>query len=320
MSDDKREKLREYLRNNRPRNNINLGNDSNKNLDNLNNSSVLKDQNSAQISNSKTNSNKRDYDKEPLFIKNHNPDVSSFRGFCFLVLVFISLFIVDIPTDRKIFNFFAAIILASRLATDPNKGKIIEFKNDKIVCYKESFQKEIKISSKLKIKKTVQMFYGFYNDNLGNFKQNIPFFIVLFCFSLIFIQIFIENLYLFILIFIGIISLFFLPSAIDLNNDGIKGTNLDYKINFDLDNNGFKEATSWIDNNDAFITIDKNNNGAIDNGSELFGNKSISNNAYAYTNPNAKNGFEALSEFDSNNDGIIDINDEKFANLNLLVA
>ena len=105
------------------------------------------------------------------------------------------------------------------------------------------------------------------------------------------------------------------PLVIDLNNDGIKGTNLDYKINFDLDNNGFKEATSWIDNNDAFIAIDKNNNGTIDNGSELFGNKSISNNAYAYTNPNAKNGFEALSEFDSNNDGIIDEKDKEFTNL-----
>ena len=105
------------------------------------------------------------------------------------------------------------------------------------------------------------------------------------------------------------------PLVIDLNNDGIKGTNLDYKINFDLDNNGFKEATSWIDNNDAFIAIDKNNNGTIDNGSELFGNKSISNNAYAYTNPNAKNGFEALSEFDSNNDDIIDEKDKKFTNL-----
>ena len=105
------------------------------------------------------------------------------------------------------------------------------------------------------------------------------------------------------------------PLVIDLNNDGIKGTNLDYKINFDLDNNGFKEATSWIDNNDAFIAIDKNNNGTIDNGSELFGNKSISNNAYAYTNPNAKNGFEALREFDSNNDGIIDEKDKKFTNL-----
>ena len=105
------------------------------------------------------------------------------------------------------------------------------------------------------------------------------------------------------------------PLVIDLNNDGIKGTNLDYKINFDLDNNGFKEATSWIDNNDAFIAIDKNNNGTIDNGSELFGNKSISNNAYAYTNPNAKNGFESLKEFDSNNDDIIDEKDKEFTNL-----
>ena len=105
------------------------------------------------------------------------------------------------------------------------------------------------------------------------------------------------------------------PLAIDLNNDGIKGTNLDYKINFDLDNNGFKEATSWIDNNDAFIAIDKNNNGTIDNGSELFGNKSISNNVYAYTNPNAKNGFESLKEFDSNNDDIIDEKDKEFTNL-----
>ena len=105
------------------------------------------------------------------------------------------------------------------------------------------------------------------------------------------------------------------PIVIDLNNDGIKGTNLDYKINFDLDNNGFKEATSWIDNNDAFIAIDKNNNGTIDNGSELFGNKSISNNAYAYTNPNAKNGFESLKELDSNNDDIIDEKDKEFTNL-----
>ena len=53
----------------------------------------------------------------------------------------------------------------------------------------------------------------------------------------------------------------------------------------------------------------------IDNGSELFGDKSISNNAYAYTNPNAKNGFESLKEFDSNNDGIIDEKDKEFTNL-----
>ena len=49
--------------------------------------------------------------------------------------------------------------------------------------------------------------------------------------------------------------------------------------------------------------------------SPLIANKSISNNAYAYTNPNAKNGFESLKELDSNNDGIIDEKDKEFTNL-----
>ena len=105
------------------------------------------------------------------------------------------------------------------------------------------------------------------------------------------------------------------PLVIDLNNDGIKTIELNNTINFDLDSNGFKEATSWISENDAFIAIDRNNNGVIDNGSELFGNKTKSNTARIYTNPNSKNGFQALKEFDSNNDGIIDSNDEKFSDL-----
>ena len=80
MSDDKREKLREYLRNNRPKNSVNLGNsyddkeNSNKNLEkdlnsdnlNLNNNSDL---DNSQISDNKINSNKIDYDKEPIIIK-----------------------------------------------------------------------------------------------------------------------------------------------------------------------------------------------------------------------------------------------------------
>jgi len=69
------------------------------------------------------------------------------------------------------------------------------------------------------------------------------------------------------------------------------------------------------------LAIDKNNNGTIDNGNELF------------TNANFSNGFENLKSYDTNNDGIIDNKDEiwdklilwqdkdeKFANLNLLVA
>ena len=105
------------------------------------------------------------------------------------------------------------------------------------------------------------------------------------------------------------------PLVIDLNGDGIKGTNLDYSINFDLNSDGFKESSSWIDSNDAFIAVDRNANGIIDDGSELFGDKSVSNSVYAYTSQTAKNGFEALKEFDSNNDNIIDINDTEFDKL-----
>ncbi|MDU5326222.1 hypothetical protein [Campylobacter ureolyticus] len=70
MSDEKREKLREYLRNNRPKNGVNLGNNSdnkeksNKNLEddlNLDNSQIL---------NNKINF--RDYDKEPLILQDYN--------------------------------------------------------------------------------------------------------------------------------------------------------------------------------------------------------------------------------------------------------
>ena len=123
------------------------------------------------------------------------------------------------------------------------------------------------------------------------------------------------------------------PIVIDLGNDGINSHALNYTINFDLDNNGFKEATGWVSGDDALLAIDKNNNGMIDNGSELFGNKSISDSAYSYTNSSLNNGFETLKSYDSNNDGIIDNKDEiwdklilwqdkdeKFANLNLLVA
>ena len=105
------------------------------------------------------------------------------------------------------------------------------------------------------------------------------------------------------------------PIVIDLGNDGINSHALNYTINFDLDNNGFKEATGWVSGDDALLAIDKNNNGIIDNGSELFGNKSISDSAFSYTNSSLNNGFETLKAYDTNNDNIIDVKDAEFENL-----
>ena len=104
------------------------------------------------------------------------------------------------------------------------------------------------------------------------------------------------------------------PIVIDLNNDGINTLSLDYTRNFDLDNNGFAEATGWVQKDDALLAYDRNGNGKIDNGGELFGNYTLSDNYYSHTSGNT-NGFNALKEFDTNNDGIIDKNDKDFDKL-----
>jgi len=95
------------------------------------------------------------------------------------------------------------------------------------------------------------------------------------------------------------------PIVIDLNKDGLHLTQLNPALNFDHDSNGFKEATGWISNDDAFLTYDKNGNGIIDDGSEMFGET------------NAANGFEALKKFDDNKDGKIDENDAIWQKLSL---
>ncbi|MCZ6160550.1 hypothetical protein [Campylobacter ureolyticus] len=102
MEEDKREKLREYLRNNRPKSKINLGNNSdnkensNKNLEddlNLNNSNLDNDSNldNSQISDNKINSNKRDYDKEPIIIKS----LGATGIYFYAILVAIAMFFLD---------------------------------------------------------------------------------------------------------------------------------------------------------------------------------------------------------------------------------
>ncbi|MCR8699973.1 hypothetical protein CYJ41_02410 [Campylobacter ureolyticus] len=120
MSDDKREKLREYLRNNRPRNKTNSGNNSNnkensnKNLENdlnsdnlnLNNNSDL---DNSQILNNKINSNKRDYDKEPLIIRDYS---SFFTGtqYIFVVMFGAMMFSLFFGYPVVIVLFFIIII------------------------------------------------------------------------------------------------------------------------------------------------------------------------------------------------------------------
>jgi len=102
------------------------------------------------------------------------------------------------------------------------------------------------------------------------------------------------------------------PLAFDLNGDGIEVTPINNGVMFDHNSNGVKTKSAWLGEDDAWLALDKNGNGVIDNGSELFGDSTILSNGNK-----AKNGIEALADLDSYKDGVIDNKDDQFENFKL---
>ncbi len=100
------------------------------------------------------------------------------------------------------------------------------------------------------------------------------------------------------------------PIVIDLDNDGVESLSVDAGINFDHNGDGFAEQTGWASPDDGMLVLDKNANGDIDNGNELFGDNTVLSNGRR-----AANGFQALAEYDANRDGLIDSSDSIFSEL-----
>lgn len=101
------------------------------------------------------------------------------------------------------------------------------------------------------------------------------------------------------------------PLIIDFSNTGIVLSSPLSGVNFDIDSDGTQDHISWTEDSSAgFLVLDKNNNGKIDDGNELFGNNS--------TGPDgrkAPNGFLALRKYDSNSDGMINSDDSIYSEL-----
>ena len=103
------------------------------------------------------------------------------------------------------------------------------------------------------------------------------------------------------------------PIALNIDQNGrIDTLGLVSGIQFDHNNTGFAQLTDWVGPSDYLLALDRNSNGQIDNGNELFGNNTL----LADGNKTA-HGFQALAELDENKDGVVDANDAAFATLHL---
>ncbi|GHU35883.1 hypothetical protein AGMMS50256_31700 [Betaproteobacteria bacterium] len=106
------------------------------------------------------------------------------------------------------------------------------------------------------------------------------------------------------------------PLILDLDGDGIEIRQLvsgaSSQILFDHNDDGVRTGTAWVKSDDGLLVLDRNSNGVIDSGRELFGNNTLLSNGQT-----ASDGYAALGELDSNDDGFIDALDTFFDQLSV---
>jgi len=104
------------------------------------------------------------------------------------------------------------------------------------------------------------------------------------------------------------------PIVLDLNNDGVKTLSISAGTEFDLFATGKAVNTGWASSSDGLLALDRNHDGKINDGSELFGSSTTLANG-----EKASDGYVALRELDSNGDGSISKDDAEWANLKVWV-
>ena len=110
------------------------------------------------------------------------------------------------------------------------------------------------------------------------------------------------------------VSLYVSPLIFDLNHDGKFSVSVDNGVRFDMKSSGSLLKTAWVNANDGLLARDINGDGLINNGSELFGDKTKQPNGKS-----ARDGFAALASLDSNRDGVINVKDASWKDLKIWI-
>jgi hypothetical protein len=100
------------------------------------------------------------------------------------------------------------------------------------------------------------------------------------------------------------------PLTLDLDGDGLETVAASVGVLFDHDGDGIKNGTGWIQADDGLLVLDRNGNGSIDSGRELFGDSTP-----LAGGGTAADGFAALAQEDTSLDGKVDAGDARWAGL-----